>query len=307
MTVGQMPSDDDIVAPRRDAQWNLDWMKSDSPPHGAPYGHPHGDAQPPAQAAPPTFSGQPAADYYPQFAHMPPLPLAPSRWGRVDTYLRLVVILGGIILVGSFANDAFSRSVVQSQRDFIEIPKVEPAGAAGALPLDRAEEFATSYDPHRDAKGSYVASGQELTRAFGAELVWADLGVADPTTRCQEGSDNPDEVLAWYCSAEPYLIRLNRGSPAMPVALYDEGFIDSVKHELAHLAIHARCGDSQPAAGSVEVEGVTSSYAVLYLGADREGLGSLGSAYPAYAMTTRTDDVATWIHSGVCWYESGGT
>ncbi|NTV39728.1 MAG: hypothetical protein HGA51_07205 [Demequinaceae bacterium] len=228
----------------------------------------------------------------------------PGKTSRLDWLLRFIIVAGA-----AFAVISVTQNDGDPPRDrvFIDLPVVEPAGAVGALPLDTAEEFVAAYEPQRDGRGSYVESGQEITRAFGAELVWADLNVPDPTTRCREGADSPDEVLAWYCSAEPYLIRLNRGSPAMPSALYDKSFVDSVRHELAHLVIHARCGDSQPAARTVELEGVTSSYAVLFLGADREELGSLGSEYPAYSMTTRTDDVARWIRADVCWYETGGT
>jgi hypothetical protein len=186
----------------------------------------------------------------------------------------------------------------------VDSPVVEPAGAAGALPLERAEAFAAAYEPHRDAQGSYVASAQEITCAFGAEIIWADFGTPDPTTKCISGSETPASVLAWHCGAEPYLIRLNRVAYDMPEITYTPVFVDAVKHELAHLVIQQRSGGSKPNAGTVEREGVTNSYAVLYLGADRKALSDLSSTFPEYASSTRTDEVATWIHSGVCWFES---
>jgi hypothetical protein len=240
----------------------------------------------------------------PALAYVPQVYPTPPRRSRINSALWTVAIVGTVLLVSALAKSVSPGATQPSQRTFVDIPVVEPAGAAGALPPESAEAFAATYEPHRDAQGSYVTSAQEITRAFGAEIIWADFGTPDPTTRCISSGETPASVLAWYCGAEPYLIRINRVAYDMPGVIYTPVFVDAVKHELAHLIIQQRCGRSEPRAGTVDEEGVTNSYAVLYLGADRKALTELSSTYPEYALSTRTDEVATWIHSGVCWFET---
>jgi hypothetical protein len=111
---------------------------------------------------------------------------------------------------------------------------------------------------------------------------------------------DPSVVLAWYCGGEPYLIRLNTSGVAMPEMLYELEFIDHVKHELAHLIIDRRWCSPLPIPDSAETEGITNSYAVLFLGADRDVLIDRTSAFPGYTMTPDTDAAATMIHSDTC-------
>lgn len=265
----------------------------DNPGHGIPL------------ASPASFPlANPATFPRAALAHVPQVCPTPPHRSRINSGLWAIAIIGAAVLVSSVAKTMTHGLIAPSDRTFVNIPVVEPAGAASALPLESAEAFAAAYEPHRDAQGSYVASAQEITRAFGAEIIWADFGTPDPNTKCISGSETPASVLAWYCGAEPYLIRLNRVAYDMPGITYTPVFVDAVKHELAHLVIRQRCGRSKPNAGTVELEGVTNSYAVLYLGADRKALGDLSSTFPEYASSTRTDEVATWIHSGVCWFES---
>jgi len=234
-------------------------------------------------------------------------PLAPAAYAaprskrRIDLYLRLIISVGFGVLVWLLLTNTTPSPWSASQSEFVEIPVVEPAGPAGAMPIEAAEAFAATYTAHLDSHGSYVESGQEVARAFGAELVWSDYDTPDPHSPCRHDPDATFEALAWYCSGEPYLLHLNRTAATMPQVLYFPDFMDTVRHELAHLVIHQRCGTSEPVEGTVELEAVTSSYAVLYLGADRDALGDATSAYAEYEMTTQTDETATWIHAGVCW------
>lgn len=243
----------------------------------------------------------PALSPRPAIAYAPVSPVVPPRRSRVDKSLRLIIGVSAVFLGWSLLSGSTPFSSKASHRDFVNIPIVKPAGASGAMPIDRAEAFAATYEAHTDANGSYVASGQDVTRAFGAELIWSDWDRPDPTGPCRHDPQEDTAALAWYCGAEPYLIHLNRTASTMPSVLYDPEFMDTVRHELAHLVIHRRCGESTPAEGTVELEGVTNSYAVMYLGADRKALGNATSDYPAYAMTAETDDAARWIHVGVCW------
>jgi len=223
-----------------------------------------------------------------------------QRRSRIDFYLRLIVGAGLVFLGLLFANGYLQFRTSRSFSEFVEIPVVEPAGAAGAMPLESAEEFVSTYKAHRDGKGSFVESGQDVARAFGAELVWSDWDNPEPTSHCRHDPHDSTAALAWFCAAEPFLIHLNRTAVTMPQALYHPDFMNTVRHELAHLDIEQRCGAWTPASGTVGIEAVTSSYAVLYLGADHKALGAATSGYPEYEMTTETDTIATWIHAGVC-------
>lgn len=316
MTDSQVPDPGPRELPGLDSWWDgAQWRRigevQENPAYGQPvphprdtppvqhlsYGRPVGEVGYGAQAGPAGFP-PPALTYVPAvYSRLP-------RRSRVNSVLWTVAIIGAVFLASSLAKTMAQGPMTPSPKAFVDIPVVEPAGSTGALPLESAEEFAAAYESHKDARGSYIASAQEVTRAFGAEIVWAEFGAPDPTTKCVSSDNSPQAVLAWYCGAEPYLIRINRIAYDMPGVIYTPVFVDAVKHELAHLIIQQRCGESKPNAGTVELEGVTNSYAVLYLGADRKALGDLSSTFPEYALSTRTDEVATWIHEGVCWFES---
>ena len=45
---------------------------------------------------------------------------------------------------------------------------------------------------------------------------------------------------------------------------------------------------------------MTNSYAVMYLGANRDTLNSIGASFPEYAMNAQTDQVAASAHAGTC-------
>ena len=318
MTEAPVPDPGPRELPGLDVWWDgTQWQRIGAPAAPPPPAHPLAtprDAPPPQN---PVYRHPAAAPWDVPYgtrprillgAHRQPTSLAlhrsPPRRSRINNSLWAVTIVGVVFLASTFAHSMGWGTTAATPHTFVNIPVVAPAGAAGALPLESAEEFAAAYDTHRDADGSYVGSAQEITRAFGAEIKWAEYGAPIPRPECRIDDHNPASVLAWYCGAEPYLIRVNRVAYDMPDVIYMPVFVDAVKHELAHLIIQQRCGRSKPAAGTVEEEGVTNSYAVLYLGADRKALTELSSTFPEYALSTRTDEVAMWIHSGVCWFES---
>ena len=317
MTDSPVPDPRPRELPGLDTWWDgAQWRRIGEPVENPPYGHPEPGARDAAQSQHLEY-GRPGDNQgygvrqansvsYPQpgIAYVPQVYRRPPRRSRVNSSLWAIAVIGAAVLISTVAKSTAHGLFAPSDRTFVDIPVVEPAGSAGAMPLESAEEFAAAYEPHRGAEGSYVASAQEITRAFGAEIVWAEYGAPDPTTRCKTSAATPESVLAWHCGAEPYLIRLNRIAYDMPGVIYTPVFVDAVKHELAHLVIDERCGASKPNAGTVELEGVTNSYAVLYLGADRKALAELSSTFPEYALSSRTDEVATWIHEGVCWFES---
>ena len=82
-----------------------------------------------------------------------------------------------------------------------------------------------------------------------------------------------------------------------------------VRHELSHHAIHMRCGTIEPEAvmqnGVNRTEGVTNSYAVKYMGANRALIQqsidyAASTGHKQYRMDAFTDRAAERIHSGQC-------
>ena len=80
-----------------------------------------------------------------------------------------------------------------------------------------------------------------------------------------------------------------------------------VRHELSHHAIHMRCGTIEPEAvmqnGVNRTEGVTNSYAVKYMGANRALIQqsidyAASTGHKQYRMDAFTDRAAERIHSG---------
>lgn len=139
------------------------------------------------------------------------------------------------------------------------------------------------------ADGTYWDAGQAIADLVGAELT-TDLSL--------NACFGLDRGAAYFCSMEP-----NWGQIFIDTAMEyvdQPRFVQTVKHEIAHKLMHTQCQGSwnspyNGAAWTVEYgEGATNSYAVLFLGADREELSSRGE----YAMSERTDAKAQAIHDG---------
>ena len=224
---------------------------------------------------------------------------APSRRSRrIDLSLVSFTLTATVLLTWQLMVSLDQRATREHRATtFVELPIIEPGGEFMAVPLDKAEEYASSFKGRRDSQGSYLESAQDIAAAFGVVILWD--GETKATTRCiAEDPDARATHVAFFCSLEPYIVYLNADSPAMPSHLYEPGFVDTVKHELAHHAIWLRCGDSDE--WEVPKEGLTNSYAVQYLGADRDDLNSRSSVDDAYRMTADTDAAATRVHDGTC-------
>lgn len=85
-----------------------------------------------------------------------------------------------------------------------------------------------------------------------------------------------------------------------PYDLNSSIFLDVIKHEMAHHLIGKKCDTAQPLiarSSGVEVEAITNSYAMIYLGAS-----SLDKFSPQqYWVTAQSDQIARGIHeNGKC-------
>jgi hypothetical protein len=171
-------------------------------------------------------------------------------------------------------------------------------GTEAPLSREKAEEFARSYVAAPDANGSYADAAQAAIKDFGLYLTWDDEGYSDLCGPVEGAA--MEEIGATYCMADPDLIYVNTSSLGYPDNLYDSSFVDLIKHETAHSIIGEICGTLAPPVAGADFEGVTSSYAVLYLGADRTVLSSWGDWKAQYAVTPATDAAAAEIHEGRC-------
>ena len=105
---------------------------------------------------------------------------------------------------------------------------------------------------------------------------------------------------AGFCAANPSVIYVNDTAPGYPQNLSSPAFIDVMKHELAHAVTFDTCGTPRPPINGTLTEGVTSSYAVLFFGADFDELQRRSETAPEYTMTEETDRIARALHDGQC-------
>jgi hypothetical protein len=168
----------------------------------------------------------------------------------------------------------------------------ESEGVNGAAP-EIAEEFSRSFTGTPDANGNYALSAQELANQYGVSLTFDYTSVY---AHCMHSDGGDEFVIASYCHATPNVIYVNTGFVGYPDNMNSARFIDTIKHELAHRAIGDLCGTSAPPITGTANEGVANSFAVLYLGANREELADTSDGVPEYTMSDETDALAEGIH-----------
>ncbi|WP_147441610.1 hypothetical protein [Mycetocola lacteus] len=171
----------------------------------------------------------------------------------------------------------------------------ESDGSATKMTEDRAaaEKAVRERPAQRDDQGSYAQSAADLAAEFGLLL---DFNYDSIYANCVSapGTDIT-HVVASYCRATPDRIYVNPGFGGYPANLTEPTFLDTIRHEIAHHVIGQICGTSSPVITGELNEGVTNSYAVKYLGADRDYLNRSANSFPQYLMTDQTDDLARQI------------
>ncbi len=157
-----------------------------------------------------------------------------------------------------------------------------------------------------------AASAQKLVELADMKL---SCDIDEGFRRCPAfaGTDDGDnkaltksETFGFYCPATPNVIYGNRSMPDWNMTYAPAA---GVRHELSHHAIHMRCGTIEPEAvmqnGVNRTEGVTNSYAVKYMGANRALIQqsidyAASTGHKQYRMDAFTDRAAERIHSGQC-------
>jgi hypothetical protein len=176
----------------------------------------------------------------------------------------------------------------------IEQPVPTQVPESGDTDVVTLETWSKSYNPTSPGSdGSYRDAIKTYVDKFGMEL---DYEFSHIYAGCYM-SQGQDVVLieAAYCHATPNKIFINSGFVYYDKNLKTSAIVDAVKHEMAHHLIGVTCGTSVPSIMRTSLpEAITSSYAVLFLGANREYLNS--STPEEYWMTDETDRIARLIH-----------
>lgn len=164
----------------------------------------------------------------------------------------------------------------------------------GAAPRADAVQLAREYTAAPGADGTYIGAGEELASYFGMSLTF---DYASMYESCGHADVALETIIATYCSATPELIYVNPDYVEYDAHVSSAGFVDSIRHEIAHDQIAQVCGTVAPPVAGAQVEAVTNSYAVLFLGADRAGFDARANdEYAHYRTSADTDRVAQLIH-----------
>jgi hypothetical protein len=204
-------------------------------------------------------------------------------------------------IFGSSA-EADDFAYTETSPEFRDLARALQAGGQGtplaeqSFPQDPAvvalEQQIAAMPTGPDANGSYWASAAAMAALLNVKLT-DDLSLSD----CLGLSVEPP--AGSFCPSEANWNRVFIHPPGVEEIPYPS-FVDLVKHELAHKLIFLQCSgsygyDFAGSAWSVEYgEGVTNSYAKIYLGADPANL----STSVGYGMNETTDAKAQAIHDG---------
>ncbi|GAA3659544.1 DUF2510 domain-containing protein [Microbacterium marinilacus] len=164
----------------------------------------------------------------------------------------------------------------------------------GAAPRADAAELARDYTASPGPDGTYVDSAEELASYFGMSLTF---DYASMYESCGHSDVPLETIIATYCSATPELVYVNPDYSDYDAYVSSPAFVNSIRHEIAHDQIAEVCGTVAPPVAGAQLEAVTNSYAVLFLGADRAEFDARANGeYAAYRTTAETDRVAQLIH-----------
>jgi hypothetical protein len=159
------------------------------------------------------------------------------------------------------------------------------------------ETWSTNYNPSSpDSDGTYVEAIKTYVSKFGMELDFEFSHIYEGCYMSEEDrTDGEEWIEAAYCHATPRKIFINNKFAIYDKNLKASAIVDSIKHEMAHHLIGETCLTPTPpiTAGKLP-EAITSSFAVLFLGADRATL-DVGSP-ERYHTSDTTDDIARQIH-----------
>ena len=163
---------------------------------------------------------------------------------------------------------------------------------------DDIESKVAAFTPYTDENGTYLQAAADIAAIMGLRLNYDFDSVKN---YCDVSNTNLTEAMAVYCSKTPNQIYVNTNHQSYSYEVKSTRFISDIRHEMAHHAIDSKCGSTQPSivTDKNKIEAVTSSYAVMFLGASRDDLSNANDL-DAYRMTSDTDNEANLIHANSC-------
>lgn len=161
--------------------------------------------------------------------------------------------------------------------------------------LDTIEQQIAAFQGQPGQDGTYMQSGEQMLSIAGlhADYDFQSIGNYCPSMTADQ------YTFAAYCEKKTDTVFVNTGHEAYPYVVRSPQYLDKLCHEIAHYLVYSRCDTAAPPLHT-ETEGMANSYAVMYLGANRDTLNSTGASFPAYAMNEQTDQAAASAHAGTC-------
>ena len=210
----------------------------------------------------------------------------------VRTQLNRAIAIAEGIMYGDDVDDMVSA---RKQMDDI-IDQINDSLSAANQEIADIEAKVRAIQNYVDDSGSYISAGVDVIHAAGLKEVW---GLDNMRGACAISGEQASSWLAAFCTATPDRVYINNNLAADTTN--DAYFADAMRHEVAHYLIYRRCGTSAPASigGLANAESTASSYAVLYLGANRNTLNR--SIDNRYHMSQASDEAAARIHAGQCY------
>jgi len=168
--------------------------------------------------------------------------------------------------------------------------KEQMSALLDSAPLEK-EAWARNFDGSIDSHGTYRTSAAQLVERFDMYL---DYNWANILNKCIGSSANEKSIIAAYCHATPDIVYINKNSTNYKNNIKDIKFVSTIKHEISHHIIATICGTAQPTIAGANYEGVTNSYANIFLGAKEKN--EYYKNHPEYQMSKTTDSIARAIH-----------
>lgn len=154
-----------------------------------------------------------------------------------------------------------------------------------------------------DGLADYRAIGEKVAKVFDVKAEYGFDKVLEACNVKNDSSLDLKKTLGLFCTNEIYTIYFN-DSEDMKHNYSSPFLVDTFKHELAHHLIYQICGTTRPSVAEGQHEKVTSSFAVIFLGADHDMLQLVGSDIHDYKMTDESHRIARNIHDNSNCYAS---
>jgi hypothetical protein len=218
-------------------------------------------------------------------------------------------ILAGCGLIGGLIGSLVGQTTAQSSPSvswrFVDRPASPNNNSQQAdqenlnqrrqlLIIRLAENLARSYNAQIGDDGTYRQASEDIAAIFGITI---DYNFQNLYQYCSGTNLAEEETFAAFCPTVKNKIFVNSAINGFSYAARTMYYPSAIRHEMAHFIIGEICagqGGIMPAIAGHAIEAVTSSFAVLFLGADRNQLNSVDNA--EYQMTTNSDLIAIAIH-----------